>query len=72
MSHATLQRPPAIDPAVGLARGLTDTAARLTEAVDEFDAALAAGRPMFMLVRLDREVTAAERRHRAALVASCS
>lgn len=72
MSHATLQRPTAIDPAVGLGRGLTDSAARLAEAVDEFDAALAAGQPMFLLVRLDQEVTAADRRHRAALVASCS
>ena len=51
---------------------VADAAAELADAVAEFDAALDQGRPMTALVRLDQQVTAADRLHRATLAASLS
>ena len=48
-------------------REVEAAAHRLADAVAEFDAALDEGRPMYALVKLDQEVVAATRRHRAAL-----
>ncbi|MHA3704490.1 hypothetical protein ACXR2U_20150 [Jatrophihabitans sp. YIM 134969] len=51
-------------------RTVEDTARLLADAEREFDAALDAGRPMFMLSALDREVSDAARRHEDALAAA--
>lgn len=67
MSSTTLVRPAvpvgAEEQAVELA------AARLADAVAEYDAALDEGVPMLILVRLDQEVAAATRHHHAVLAA---
>ena len=72
MLNATLVRPASHRAPADPARRVAAAATRLADAVAEFDAALDEGRPMFVLVRLDQEVSAADARHRSAVAAARS
>ena len=67
MSTATLTRPAAPARPGRHQDAVQRAAARLADAVAEYDAALDHGVPMFVLVKLDQEVAAATRCHRAAV-----
>jgi hypothetical protein len=66
MSAVTLVRPAHLQVVPPL-RAVERAAARLSDAVAEYDAALDEGASMHVLVRLDQEVAAATRGYRTAL-----